>query len=153
MGPKTKKTRPEKSHRKEICKDQVDGIISRRTFEPYSKPTIGCRFMRLKNPGENIIGQLGFPIRNFRQGTSYPLQLDNGEVVEIVGNRLLHKQIREGELCGQRVEIVYQGSEYTHYGHWRKVYRVFKVGYDQISKQEWSKIIAKAKRSKDGEEK
>ncbi len=153
MGRKKAKTRPEKSQRKEICKDLVDGIVGRRTFEPYDQPTIGCRFIRFNRRGESIIGHLGFPIRNFRQGTSYPLQLDNDEVVEIVGNRLLHKQIRKGELCGQRIEIIYLGRDFSSGGPWRfhKVYRIFKIGHDQISKQEWSKILAKAKGSKNGE--
>ena len=148
MGLKTKKTRPENPPKKEICKATVDEIISRRTFEPYSKPMVGCRFIRFKEPGESVAGRLGFPINNFQQCTSYPLVLDSGEVVEVVGNRLLHKQIREGELCGVRVEIVYQGLEWTRFGHRRKIYRVYKISHDFKSKKEFESLIKKSKGTK-----
>jgi len=113
---------------KEVCKKLVDRITSSRTFEPFDKPTVGCRFHRFKIRGESIEGRLGFPIQNFRISTSYPLELKDGKTVEIVGNKLLHKQIREGGLCGQQVRITYQGRQFTHGGHHRKIYRVFKLG-------------------------
>ena len=150
MGLKTKKTRPENSPKKEICKETVDKIVNRRTFEPYDKPVVGCRFIRFNVRGESVVGRLGFPIQNFRQGTSYPFQLDSGEIVEIVGNRLLHKQINEGELCGQRVEIVYEGRDFSSGGPWRfhKVYRVYKISHDFVSKKEFESLIKKSKGTK-----
>jgi len=138
MGRKTEKSQPPK---KEVLKGTIDKILRRRTFEPYNRPTVGCRFLRLTKPGDTVIGWLGFPIRNFQQSTSYPIQLENGEIIEICGNRLLHKQIREGELCGQKIELVYQGRDYTHYGHYRKIYRIYKVGEETMSKAAWNKII------------
>ncbi len=147
---KRSKNKPQKE---EILKSTVDEIIDRRTFEPWSKPVVGCRFLRLNKPGEKAIGRLGFPIKNFRQCTSYPLRLDSGEIIELVGNKLLHKQIREGDLSGQRVEIEYQGREATRYGHYRKIYRVFKIGYgDMLSKKDWQEIIriAKEKETENG---
>ncbi|MBW8003337.1 MAG: hypothetical protein FVQ80_15210 [Planctomycetes bacterium] len=122
-----KHTKPTKPHKTEIRKSTVDEITNRRTFEPFDKPTVGCRFHRFRKRGESLTGILGFPISNFRQCSSYPLELDSGEVVEIVGNRFLHQQIRKGGLCGQRVEIVYQGREFMGGGHYRKIYRVFKI--------------------------
>ena len=134
--------------KKEVLRKTVDEITRRRTFEPFNQPTVGCRFLRLNKHGQSVVGQLGFPIRNFRQTTSYPLQLEDGEVVEILGNRLLHKQIAQGELCGRRVEIIYQGREYTRYGHYRKIYRVFEIGHEQMSKEVWEKIAAELKKEK-----
>lgn len=143
--------RPEKQPpQKEICKKLVDRLVSRRTFEPFDKPSVGCRFIRFRIRGESVTGQLGFPIANFQQCTSYPLRLDNGELVEIVGSRLLHKQIREGDLCGRRVKVIYQGRDFTHAGHHRKIYRVFQIGYDSIPQKMWNKIIAEAKGNKNG---
>lgn len=149
MGPKTK-TRPQKSPRKtEICKNQTDKVIADRLFEPYSKPTIGCRFLRFSERGQKVVGRLGYPIKNFRQGTSYPLELDNGEVVEFVGNKLSHNQIREGELCGRRIEIVYQGRQIIFGGHYRKIFRIYRLEDEPgFSKEQWNKILNAAKKKR-----
>jgi hypothetical protein len=111
----------------ECGKKTVDRITARRTFEPFAKPQIGCRFHIFRRKGEYLEGVLGFPKPNFRRQTSYPLELDNGETVEILGNKLLHRIIKQNELSGQRVRIEYVGREFTLAGHWRKIYRVFKV--------------------------
>ena len=113
----------------EIGKEKIDKLTNRRTFEPWEKPSCSCRFYRFRIRGDTIEGKLGKGIPNFRQGTSYPLTLDNGETVEIVGNRILHSLIRQGELVGQRVRITFVGSEAYRAGHYRKIYRVFKVQY------------------------
>ena len=143
MGRKTKKSQPKKT---EVLKDTIDKIVRQRTFEPYNRPTVGCRFLRLTKPGDTVIGWLGFPIANFQQSTSYPVQLEDGTIVEIIGNRLLHKQIKQGELCGQKIELEYQGREYTAYGHYRKIYRIYKVGEETMSKAAWDKIIKDAEK-------
>jgi len=122
-----KPAKPDKPMVTEVCKDEIDEITERRTFQPWDKPTVGCRFHRFREIGETIEGKLGFQIRNFRQATSYPLELDNGETVEILGNRILHKLIRVGELCGQRVRIIFIGKEAVWGGHYRNVFRAFKV--------------------------
>ena len=142
------KAAPKPVHEQEIKKSLIDRITNRRTFEPFDKPQVGCRFIRFKQRGQEVAGYLGFPIINYRQPTSYPLKLDTGEIVEIVGNKLLHKQINEGELCGQRVRIIYQGREFTHAGHHRKIYRVFKVGEKTIPSDVWNRIFDEAKRIK-----
>ncbi len=136
--------------KKEILKETVDKIVKRRNFEPYEQPVVGCRFHRFKVKGESITGILGFPVTNWRQSTSYPLQLDSGEIVEIVGNRLLHKLIREGDLYGQRIEIQYVGREFPAGGPYRfkKVYRVFKIGFGPaLSQADWQDIIEQSKKS------
>jgi len=136
------------AHEQEIKKSLIDRITNRRTFEPFDKPTVGCRFIRFRQRGQEVAGYLGFPIVNFRHSTSYPIKLDSGEIVEIVGNRLLHKQIRDGELCGQRVKIVYQGRDFTHAGHYRKVFRIFKIGHKAIPSDVWNRIFNEAKGAK-----
>jgi len=150
MGPKaankaTSKKPPKK--RVEIIPRIVDRIISRRTFEPFDRPQVGCRFIRFRKRGEAVTGILGYPIANFRIGTSYPLQLDDGEIVEIVGNKLLHRQIREGELCGRRVEIAYQGREFLAGGHHRKIYRVYKLSDELFPPKVWDEIIKRMKKN------
>lgn len=137
---KTKRKPPQKT---EILKDQIDKVTKSRTFNPPKNSQTGNRIVRMQTPGESIIGWLGWPITNFREATSYPIQLESGEIIEVLGNRLLHKQIREGDLCGQRIEIVYQGRDYTHGtgGHYRKVYRVFKYTDNPMSKEMWNKIL------------
>lgn len=132
----------------EICKEAIDKVTKLRTFNPPENSQTGNRIVRLQEPGESVIGFLGWPITNFRESTSYPIQLESGEIIEILGNRLLHKQIREGELCGQKVEIVYQGRDYAHGlgGHYRKVYRVFKYEEKSMSREGWNKIITEARK-------
>lgn len=119
----------------EVCKNEIDKIVDRRTCNPWGKATVGCRFHRFRQIGETVEGKLGFAIKNFLQATSYPLELESGEVIEIVGNRILHKLIRKGELCGQRVRITFVGREATSAGHYRKVYRAF------VSKQSEAAIM------------
>ena len=136
---KTKEPRKE-----EILKTEIDEITAHRTFNPPKNSETGNRIVRLRAVGEKVIGILGWPITNFREATSYPMQLESGEVIEILGNRLLHKQIREGELSGQKVEIVFQGREYFHggRGHYRKIYRVYKYVHKGMSRKEWEKLLA-----------
>lgn len=133
----------------EIMGPSVDRIVRKRTFEPFDRPVIGCRFIRFRKRGESITGQLGFPVENFRQGASYPLQLDSGEIVEIVGNKQLHRLISKGELCGRRVRIEYQGRQFLTSGHHRKIFRIYQQKHSQIfSRQQWNKIIANANKQK-----
>jgi hypothetical protein len=137
----------EKSGETEIMQTTIDRITARRTFEPFDRPTIGCRFHRFKKRGESIEGMLGWPVPNFRQGTSYPLETDDGEIIEIVANKLLHKQINKGELCGQRVRIQYEGREFVGFGLHRKIYRVFKVPWPTIfTREQWNKLIKEQKK-------
>jgi len=135
-------------HEQEINKPLIDRLTNRRTFEPFDKPQVGCRFIRFRQRGQEIDGYLGFPIPNFRMNTSYPMKLDSGEIVEIVGSKLLHKQIKGGKLCGQRVRIVYEGRDFTHAGHHRKIYRVFKVGEKKIPDDVWNRIFDEAMKGK-----
>ena len=127
--------KPGVKHYEEISKAAVDKITGRRTFEPMNKPQVGCRYHIFKQKGESLEGILGFPIVNFQRSTSYPLELESGEIVEILGNKQLHKLIKKGELCGQMVRIMYIGREYLNgwAGHWHKIYRAFKIS-DQTEK-------------------
>lgn len=142
-------SKKKKSRKVEILKEEIDKITKTRTFNPPKTSQTGHRIVRLQTIGESIVGFLGWPITNFRESTSYPLQLESGEVIEIIGNRILHKQIRKGELCGQKVEIVYQGRDYINGlpGHYRKVYRIWKYDEIPMSKDTWEKIIDAKKRS------
>jgi hypothetical protein len=125
----------------------IDRITERRTFEPFDRPTVGCRFYRFRNRGESVEGMLGWPVPNFRQGTSYPLKFDSGEIVEIVANKLLHKQINKGELCGQRIRIQYEGKEFVGFGLHRKIYRVYKVAWPTLlTREQWTKLVEESKK-------
>ena len=148
MG-RTNKKGPGNPQKTEILKETIDRITKTRTFNPPINSQTGNRIVRLKTIGESVIGFLGWPITNFREGTSYPLQLESGEIIEVIGNALLHKQIKQGDLCGQKVEIVYQGRDYIHgfRGHYRKVYRVYKYENKPCSKDAWNKIMADSKKT------
>lgn len=131
----TEKTRADNvkstNSRREIGKGYVDRIVKSRTFEPwYHKPIAGCRFWRPKQQGDKIQGLIFEPVVNFRQSTSYPVELDNGEKVEVVGNKQLHHLIKQADCFGQRVEIIYCGRQYLINGHYRKIYRLFKIDWD-----------------------
>ena len=117
-----------KNNETEIGGRVIDRIVSKRTFEPFLKPTIGAEFFVFRRPGDEIEGIIGQPIVNYQRNTSYPIKLDDGRTVEIFGNRLLHRIIQKNELEHSRVRIVYIGREQTGYGkHSRKIYRVYKV--------------------------
>jgi len=154
MGRKLQKA-AENSNEIEIMGPAVDRVVRKRTFEPFDRPVAGCRFIRFRARGESVTGQLGYPIENFRQGKSYPLKLDTGEIVEVIGNKQLHKLINKGELCGRHVRIEYQGRQFLSTGHHRKIYRIFEQKNGPIfSKAQWSKIIegtkAQKRRKKNG---
>ena len=128
-----RKTKPKKSWdseprpgEKEVNKDRVDTITRKRTFEYFDKPQIGNRFYIFRRKGEEITGRvIGHPIANVKRSSSWPIELDSGEIVEIFGNRELHKALRK--CVQQRVRIVYVGKDHTGQGHATKVYRVYTI--------------------------
>ena len=127
----------------EVGKKLVDHIISRRTFEPLDKPQVGIEFFIFRQQGDSIEGTIcGHAITNFRRSSSYPIKLDDGRIVEIFGNKLLHRIIERGELIFSRVRIQYIGREYTNFGgHARKIYRVYQIknGTEALVESEKSK--------------
>jgi len=65
------KTKPRKA---EICKETIDKIEKSRTFNPPKNSQTGNRIVRLQEPGESIIGFLGWPITNrYRRALSKSL--------------------------------------------------------------------------------
>lgn len=111
----------------EIGKSTIDRITQARTFEPHDRPKLGSEFFIFRRRGDSIRGILGHPIENYQRNTSYPLTLENGRIVEIFGNKLLHRLIQRHELIGSRVRIVYIGRQFIGQGHARKIYRVYKI--------------------------
>jgi len=131
------------SETKEIMPRTIDRIQKSRKFEPRTKQpgATGGRLYRFRRRGETLEGELGYPIENYREATSYPLRLDTGEVIEVLGNKLLHTQIRKGDLVGSCVRIQFVGREYLWAGHYRKIYRVWKVDREPlIPKKVWKKL-------------
>jgi len=113
---------------KEINSGHIDRIVATRTFEPFERGRDGAEIFRFKRRGDELVGTLGRPITNLQNPTSYPIKLDDGKIVEFFGSRLLHKIIRDGELIGARIRIVFIGWQHTGYqSHKRKVYRVYKL--------------------------
>jgi len=111
----------------EIGKRTVDRVVRQRTFEPFDKPSVGEEFFIFKRMGDEISGILvGGPIANMRRSSSYAIKLDDGRVVEIFANKLLHRIIEKNQLLFSRIRIVYIGRQHTGYGHARKIYRVYK---------------------------
>ena len=114
-----------KENEVEIAKIMVDRVVGKRTFEFYDKPTRGARFHIFKAKGEELTGRvISHAIVNIRRNSSYAIENEHGEVVEVFANKSLHKQL--GECFGQVVRIVYIGQEQTNWGHAKKIYRVYK---------------------------
>lgn len=126
------KSEPKKNET-EVGKEIVDDIIKQGTFEPFNKPPGDDRdFFRFRVQGDQIKGFLGKPITNLRQSTSYPIKQDDGNTIEIFGNKLLHKIIRQNELIGEKVRIVYIGGQQIPHCRWpRKIFRVYKIRWDE----------------------
>jgi hypothetical protein len=129
MGRKKAQNSNNSPELEQVAGRTIDRIEQSRTFEPWNKPQIGSRFFIFKQKGDFIQGILGQPITNFQRATSYPIeQIEDGEVVEIFANRLLHRIFQKHELIGTCVRVVYIGRQYIFYGgHARKIYRVYKV--------------------------
>lgn len=111
----------------EIGKAKIDKITKSRQFEPDHREPPRNKYFIFRWQGDEITGFLGAPITNFRRNTSYPIEKENGEIVEIFGNKILHETIRENELIGSKVRIVYIGRQQIPHCRPRKIYRVFKI--------------------------
>jgi hypothetical protein len=137
MGRKNAQNSNNSPELEQVATRTIDSIERSRTFEPWDKPQIGIRFFIFKQKGDFIQGILGRPITNFQRNTSYPIEQENGEVVEIFANRLLHRIFQKHELTGTCVRVVYIGRQYVFYGgHARKIYRVYKVKGTITQRQE-----------------
>lgn len=106
-------------------KAAVDRITHRRTFEYYDKPQVGVRFHLFRQKDDELRGRLvSHSITNIRRNSSYAIELDDGDVVEIFANKMLHKQLVD---CFEQViRIVYIGRDQNSWGHATKIYRVYK---------------------------
>lgn len=114
---------------KEIAKAKTDQIVRSDGFEPASKESEYWKrhFFIFRWKGDQIEGALGSPITNLRRNTSYPIKLDDGRTLEIFGNKILHQTIRENELIGSKVRIIYIGRQQIPHCRPRKIYRIFKI--------------------------
>lgn len=111
---------------REVGKNRIDRITKEPTFEPDAKPIRGTRYHRWRKTGESIVGEIvGDAIANVRRQSSWPILLDSGEVVEVFGNKTLHSQLRP--CIGEKVRIVWIGKKTTSWGHWKRIYRVYKI--------------------------
>jgi len=126
----------------QIGKGITDAAIRSRTFEAkqpqdYDAPA-GRIFWIARWPGDQIEGRLvAGPIVNPRRNSSYILQLDpdhplvkgrGSAEIEIWGNKLLHKILRENDVRGRRLRIEYVGGRHIPgYTRAQKVYRVYLV--------------------------
>lgn len=124
-----------KKGEKEVSKELIDRLVKRRTFEPFNRPRPRNDIFIFSKRGDEVSGWLGPPIANVMRNTSYMIKQDNGEVIEIFGNKLLHRIIRKNELVHQKVRIVYIGLQHTGRGRPRKIYRVYKIKWDETQEQ------------------
>ena len=137
----------------EVGKPTVDRIVNKRTFEYYDRPQRGSRFHIFKDKGEELAGRLvSHAITNVRRNSSYAIELESGEIVEVFANRTLHKQLTDCFM--QIVRIVYVGREQNNFGHAKKIYRVYKEKPGQAaggdSGQTKKSIVQTRKGSEDG---
>jgi len=121
----------------EVGKEIVDDIIRQGTFEPFNKPPGDDRdFFIFHERGDQVIGFLGAPITNLRRSTSYPIKQDDGTTIEIFGNRFVHQFIRQNEIIGQKVRIIYIGGQQMPHCRWpRKIFRVYKIKWDETEEE------------------
>lgn len=135
---------------KEAAKNYIDRIVGTRTFEPFERGQDGAEIFRFKHRGDELVGTLGPPRANLQNSTSYPIKLDDGRTVEFFGSRLLHKIIRDGELIGAKVRIVFIGWQHTGYqSHKRKIYRVYKLqGFGLLAPVTETPVYAKQKKAR-----
>jgi len=116
----------------EVVKETIDEIVRQPTFEPFDKPGEDRDLFIFNQKGDELKGWLGKKIVNMQRSSSYPVKQDDGTVIEFFGTRLLHKIIRENDLIGQKVRIVFVGSQRMPHCRWpRKIYRVYKIKGDQ----------------------
>ncbi len=111
----------------EVGREKVQKIIKTRTFNAEEKELPKRNFFIFRFKGDFVEGILGPPIVNYRRNSSYTVKLDDSYTIEIFGNKLLHDIIRENELVGSFVKIVYIGRQSGSWGRPRKIYRVYKV--------------------------
>ena len=117
-------SKPKKSE-VEVGKAAVDRIVNSRAFEYFDRPQRGVRFHIFKDKGEELTGRLvSHAITNLRRNSSYAIEIEGGEIVEVFANRTLHKQL--ADCFWQQIRIVYLGREQTSFGHAKKIYRVYK---------------------------
>jgi len=111
----------------EVEKSKTDAITKKRTFEYFNKPTTGTRFHIFRTIGEQLVGKvIAGPIANVRRNSSYAIELETGEVVEVFANTHLHKCLHQ--CMGEQVRIVFVGRDLQEWsGHALKVYRVYRV--------------------------
>lgn len=120
------------------AKNHVARIKKKKTFgSRLSKSSVdGIEIVRLKKPGDSITGIIGRPSEEMYQGSTYPIVLDGGEVVRIVGNKSLSTQIRYVDGLFQRCRITYEGPDFMKggqnwkNGRYRKIYSVVPVKYE-----------------------
>lgn len=114
-----------KKNEVEVGKAAVDRIVDKRTFEYFDRPTRGIRFHIFKYKGDELVGKLvSHAITNIRRNSSYAIEIEGGEIVEVFANRTMHKQLTDCFM--QHIRIVYIGREQNNFGHAKKVYRVYK---------------------------
>lgn len=120
----------------EVGKEIVDDIIRQGTFEPFEKPPGDRDFFTFHEKGDQVKGILCAPIANLQKSTSYPIEQEGGDIIEIFGNRLLHRIIRQNELIGQKVRIVFIGKQRIPHCRWpRKIFRVYKIKWDETEEE------------------
>jgi len=130
MGRKKLKESNPKAGEVEVGKAAVDRIVAKPTFEYFDQPQVGAEFYIFREKGESIEGILiSRAISNVRRNSSYAIQLDSGKVVEVFANKTMHRQLKE--CLFQRIRIVYIGREHTHWGHAKKIYRVYQISHAQ----------------------
>ncbi len=138
----------------EVGRAAVDRVVDKRTFEYFDRPTRGVRFHIFKQKGEELTGRLvSHAITNIRRNSSYAVEIEGGEIVEVFANKIMHKQLAECFM--QTIRIVYIGRDQNNFGHAMKVYRVYKEKPGQGLtpggvKRKLKKHLEKRKDSDDG---
>ncbi len=85
----------------------------------------GYPLFRFRAEGDTITGIVGKCNGQMGYGQStYPLVMDDGSIVCIVGHRRLVKALHKAKAWNQRVKITFEGRLYSSWRHYEMVYAV-----------------------------
>jgi len=131
---------PRKNERR-IGAESLKKIVSSGAFYTKQFTPEGTDFFYFHDYGDFLKGQLLGKRSNAHicRGASYRIkveamrrdgahvEVEEGQIEEFMGNKILQRLIDKNELIGSTVRIVFIGKQKTAFGHSAKIYDVFKI--------------------------
>ena len=109
----------------------------------------GYPIFKFNKSGDTLTGFVGKCNGQMGYGAStYPVVLDDGSCVFIVGHRRLVKALHKAKAFYQRVEIIFEGKIYNSMRHYEMVYTVKSAPFQDSEERPAAKDAADAKAKK-----